>query len=100
MFGTYGHFGYTTLDYNFRFRPHTIAIKIGPGEIVYVGNFVVAAWAKSKGLFKGRELHRDFHYIGADLPAAQEKLKAYQNVTGTVIYRKPESIELKLPVEQ
>jgi hypothetical protein len=100
MFGGYAQVGYTTMMYDLRFRPSTMAVTVEPGEIVYAGDFIIAAWGESTGFFKPLKFKRTFKHADGDIEAVQEKLKAYSGVSGDVVRRKPEKIVLKLPEQQ
>lgn len=93
--GVYGQFGLTTMKYRIIFRPRTVAVRIDPGEIVYVGDFVFAIGPGDSF----RPFRDKFRYTGPNLAAVQEKLKSYPNIDGPLIYRKPRKVEIKEPAD-
>lgn len=94
--GVYGQVGMTTLAYRIRFKPTTLAVRVNPGEIVYVGNFVIAMGPGSHP----SQFRNLFHYAGPDMEAVRIKLKEFPNVKGPLIYRKPFKVRIGQPGDQ
>lgn len=83
-------------------RPKTWSFSIKSNEILYIGNYLIdVPKAKYKHLGIAETYNYSamkFKYDGEDKVAAQAVLeKRYKNLEGPIEFRKPQSIELKLP---
>jgi len=92
------------LSYNIKLRPTTLMFRVKPGEVLYIGdyllhspktvrdtllvrNFVIYDYRNTKLQFEGRN----------DDAVKAALAENYSNLEGPVVFRKPAKVEMKLP---